>query len=238
MIQQRNHGVFFIHYYHYLVTAYDARNRTAEKIAANRDSMPAEALITIVFSALGVEAFINELAEMAQRDADMAQGYEPEPRSTEQLRDLAARLTALENTREQVQRKYQTASEILSGRPFDQGSQPFQDFHDLMQLRDALVHPRHRDTTDRAGHISSSHRVVRRLQQMGYTRTRGRQPDDIPGGMSWLNMLETTRPATWAYQAACNMVTAVGNMLPGDETTTLGIQFMKDKTAQLPTVSD
>jgi hypothetical protein len=238
MIKQRNHGVFFVHYYHYLVTAYDARNRTAEKIAANQDSMPAEALITIVFSALGIEAFINELAEMAQRDADMAQRYESELRSMGQLRELAARLTALENTHEQVQRKYQAASEVLRGRPFDQGSQPFQDFRDLMQLRDALVHPRHRDTTDRAGHISSSHPVVRRLQQMGYSRTRGRQPDDIPGGMSWLNELETTRPATWSYRAACNMVTAVGNMLPGDETTTLGIQFMKDKIAQLPTVEE
>jgi len=136
MNQQRRHGAFFVHYYHYVVTAYDARNRTAAAIAANPAAMPADALIAIVFAALGVEAFINELAEMAQRDADM---YGPGLGGTATLRDLATTLVEIEDARGPVELKYQMASKILSGRTFDQGAQPFQDFRDLMRLRDALV---------------------------------------------------------------------------------------------------
>src|SRR6266508_1432362 len=111
MNQQPRHGIFFVHYYHFLVTAYEARNRTAAAIEAMPQAVPPDALITIVFSALGVEAFINELTEMAQRDADM---YGPGFRSTDTLRDLAATLTEVENARGRVGLKYQMASKILS----------------------------------------------------------------------------------------------------------------------------
>lgn len=235
MSQQRRPGVFSVHFSHYLVTAYEARNRTKQAIDASPESMPPDALIAIVFSAFGAEAFINELAELAQRDVDHSKEV---LNDAETLRDLAAILTEIEETRGQVELKYQMASKVLSGRTFPRGKQPFQDFRDLMRLRDALAHIRQGDKTDDAGRISPRHDVVRRLQQMGRTRTRGRRPDDIPGGMSWLNELETTGAATWAYQAAYNIVTAIGNMLPGDEPGAFGILALKEITLWLPALSE
>src|SRR6476661_9062659 len=44
-----------------------------------------------------------------------------------------------------VELKYLMASRILTGSAFDWGSQPYQDFRDLMKLRNDLVHPRHRE---------------------------------------------------------------------------------------------
>jgi len=57
-----------------------------------------------------------------------------------------------------VELKYLMASRILTGSAFDWGSQPYQDFRDLMKLRNDLVHPRHReqrarDTTDEKGQV-------------------------------------------------------------------------------------
>jgi hypothetical protein len=109
MNQPPRHGVFFIHFLRLLLTAYEAWDRTAKAIKKDPHSMPSDPLIAIVFSALGAEAFINELAEMAQRDADMSQ---PGLGNTDTLRDLAATITAIDKERlpEQLQRKYLEAS--------------------------------------------------------------------------------------------------------------------------------
>jgi hypothetical protein len=195
--------------------------------------MPSDPLIAIVFSALGAEAFINELAEMAQRDADIS---EPDLGNIDTLRHLAATLTAIDNERppEQLQRKYLEASRILSGQAFRRGSPAFQEFKALIQLRDALVHPRHQDVTDRAGYISPRLPVVKNLQQRGLTRSRGSRRSGVPEGMSWLDELVTVDIAHWAYQAAVGIVRAVGDMLPSGQAATLGIQFLKNRITQLP----
>jgi hypothetical protein len=234
MRQQRHHGALAIHYFEYLMTAYGARNRAAKAIADDPASMPSDAIIAIVFSAFGVEAFINELGEMAQRDADLSPGVH----GTGTLLDLALILMEIEEASGSVELKYQMTSRVLSGRTFPKDHQPFQGFRDLMKLRDALVHVRQRDTTDPTGRISPSLKIVKQLQQSGLTRTRGRKPTDPPGGMSWLDELKTTAVATWAYQAACNIVRAVGQMITDAQITTSGIQALVDKLAQLPTVSE
>ena len=195
--------------------------------------MPSDPLIAIVFSALGAEAFINELAEIAQRDADMS---EPNTGNIDTLWDLAAALTAIDKERrsEQLERKYLEASRVLSGEAFPRGRPPFQEFMALIQLRDALVHPRHRDVTDRAGYISPGLTVVKNLQQRGLTRTRGARRSGGPGGVSWLDELVTLDIANWAYQAAVGIIRAVGDMLPSGQAATLGIQFLKNRITQLP----
>jgi hypothetical protein len=170
---------------------------------------------------------------VTHRDAD---AWGPSFGNTDSLRNLATKLMQIDNDRprDQLQAKYLEASKILSGQAFERGKAPFQEFNALVQLRDALVHPRHQDETDQAGYISPRLRVVRDLQQRGLTHTRGRRPGDIPGGMSWLNELETLDVATWAYQAAVGIVKAVGDMLPRGQTATPGIEILNDMVAQLP----
>jgi hypothetical protein len=63
-------GVFFSHWFRFLFLAAEARDE-ARKIAHDTAARPAkEALTAILFSALAVEAFINELAEAAARNPD------------------------------------------------------------------------------------------------------------------------------------------------------------------------
>ncbi len=223
-------GAFFVHCFHYLLTAYEARNRAAALIAAEPFALPPDALVAIIFSALGAEAFINEVGEMAGRDVHSGvSGVE----LFDQLDDLAATLAEIEGSKGPVELKYQITSKILSGRTFNKGVQPFQDFADLMRLRNDLVHLRHRDKTDAGGYVSPSSIVVQKLQQKGLTYTRGRNADEPSGGMSWLNEIETVGSATWAYQAARNIVFTIGEMLP-DDYRAPGIRAMKGQISNLP----
>ena len=198
MNKPRRHGAFFAHFAHLLLIAHQARNQSAEAVKDNPQSMPPDTLIAVVFSAVGAEAFINELAKVAQRDSDL---WGHSFSNTDSLRNLATKLAQIDNDRprDQLQAKYLEASKILSGQALERRRAPFQEFNELFQLRDALVHPRHQHETDQAGYISPRLRVARDLQQRGLTYTRGRRPGDIPGGMSWLNEIETLNVATWAY---------------------------------------
>jgi hypothetical protein len=65
-------GAFYVHWLELFSIATQARDKANEIQTANPDSWPPEALSAIMFSALAVEAFINELAEAAARDS-----YEP-----------------------------------------------------------------------------------------------------------------------------------------------------------------
>jgi len=48
----------------------------------------------------------------------------------------------LEESRVQVTEKFQIASVLLPGDPFDAGKQPFDSFRQLIKLRNCLVHPK------------------------------------------------------------------------------------------------
>jgi hypothetical protein len=208
-------GAFFSHWFRFLCLAAEARDE-ARKMGTGPGASPAkEALNAILFSALAVEAFINELAEAAARNPD------PLPESARQgaqaLADLAALLSEIEDARGPIGLKYQLTSKILRGETFVAGRAPFQDFADLVRLRDELVHPRHRDKTTDAGHVQPVSRIVRDLQQRGLTTTTGRRPGDVPGGISWLDEIQSGGVANWAYKAAREIIVAVLEMLPDDD---------------------
>ena len=97
-------------------------------------------------------------------------------RGLSNLTDLAATLDMTEKAQGQIDLKYQPlASKILSSKTFPRGEAPFQDFANLITLRNELVHPRHRDRTTTAGHVEPISKVIRDLQQRGLTTTRGKR---------------------------------------------------------------
>ena len=207
-------GAFFVHWFELLCAAAEARNKAEEIQTANTNAMPHEALSAILFSALATEAFINELPEAAARDTHGS--WMTGLPGVQQLRDLATTLDAIEEGQGSVELKYHMASKILAGRTLEADKTPFQQFALLVKVRNEIAHPRHRDRT-REGYIEPSSAAIRDLQQRGMTRTRGRRPGDVPGGMSWLNELECVRTAGWAYQAAREIIAAVLTMLPVDD---------------------
>jgi hypothetical protein len=201
------------HWFHYLMIAREARDRATEIMSANPDMIPSESLIAIVMSALTVEAFINELGEAADMEGIRRENMTSP--TLDMLRGLAKEIAAVEASRGSTASKYQAASQVLSGYAFPRGLLPFQDLQKLLSLRDLLVHLRPGDQVEADGNIVPRINLIRSFQQAGLTRTRDRRPGhDVPGGMSWLNEIETAAMATWAYAAACGIIRAIGRTLP------------------------
>jgi hypothetical protein len=186
-----------------------------------------EALTVILFSALAAEALINELGEAAARVANLPPNV---VQDQDVLADLANILDMTEKAQGQIDLKYQLASKILTGKTFPRGQAPFQDFANLVTLRNELVHPRHRDRTTQAGHVEPASRVVRDLQQRGLTTSKGRGPGDVPGGMSWLDEIKSSGVANWAYDSVRQIIIAVLTMLPDGGLTPL----FKSRLVEIP----
>ena len=98
---------------------------------------------------------------------------------------------------------------------------------------DELVHPRHRDETTKAGHVRPRSRVIKNLQQQGLTTTGGRAQGDTPGGISWVQEVESSGVASWAYNAAKEIIVAVLRMLPENDSLPTGMLF-RDRLDDIP----
>ncbi len=215
-----NGRVLVTQWAYYLHIAREERDETRRVMSANPQALSANSVTSIVMSALAVEAFINELAEAA----DMAQiGREwITSAALAQLKDLANALKDIEVGQGSVGLKYQIAYRMLSGSTFPRGRSPFQEFKQLVTLRNLLVHLKPGDRHSPSGHVEPRESLIRDFQQRGYTRTRGRKAGDPLGGMSWLQELQTVQMADWAYSTARSIIAAVGEALPEDPPRTAG----------------
>jgi hypothetical protein len=206
-------GGFGPHWPEFMHFAAAARDKANEIEAADPRAWPMQdALSAILFSALAAEAFINELPEAASRDAYAIRDLQLLAALV--LDDLATTLNAMEEARQEIQLKYHAARRILTGHEFPRGAAPFQDFDQLVKLRNDLVHPRHLDRTTALGYTEPASPVVRDLQQRGLTCTRGRRPGDPMGGISWLSEIYCGRTAAWAHKAARDVIAELIRALP------------------------
>ena len=89
-----------------------------------------EALISVVFAAASLEAFLNESVYLAENT-----------RSAQSIISTFAQVIGdAEDAKAQIQAKFQLANLILTGRSYDKGAPPYQDFSDLCAVRNALMH--------------------------------------------------------------------------------------------------
>jgi hypothetical protein len=204
--------VLFTNWPVYLAIARQARDEATEIMSGNPNEVPTEALVAIVMSALATEAFINELTEWADMTtANVGSGAYA---AYDLLRDLANTLTEVEANKGSTALKYQIAAKVLSESSFPRSEAPFQNFGDLLSLRNQIVHLRPGDEVGAHGQIVPRVGLIRNFQRKGLTRTRGQQPSLDTPGMSWLMEIQTASMAAWAYQAATGIIRAVGQMLP------------------------
>lgn len=91
------------------------------------------ALVSIVFSVIALESFVNEMTEHAQ---NMAVTQPAEVGVFAQMMDEA------DDDHASLDFRLRLAHWILTGRIMDKGSQPYQDFALLISLRNDLVHTR------------------------------------------------------------------------------------------------
>jgi hypothetical protein len=89
-------------------------------------------VVALILSAISLEAFLNEMVELASFSSD-----ESEP---EEIRAFAGILRDLEQQRAQIGLKVQIAHYVLKKKKLNRGESPHQDFALLMDLRNALVH--------------------------------------------------------------------------------------------------
>lgn len=144
---------------------------------------------TILFAAVTIEAFLNELAFVA----------------TGPLGDV---LGEVEDSRGSIRLKLQMATVAL-GTPIDKGSEPYQSFELLFQLRDALVHlkPKVRNLIGDGG--LQPKKLLAELHRRGLVS----DPNDSSG--KWfLELLASRALCLWAIQTARDVVEHVVRLLP------------------------
>jgi hypothetical protein len=115
----------------------------AERAVERAAEFSPDALAAIVFSALWVEAFVNELIHRVTVGRE-----DILPEAVRRLRQRAI-AADLDGRDARLDVKVQVIATGLTGSPFDIGLQPYQDFHLLTGLRNDLVH--HRPETVKRG---------------------------------------------------------------------------------------
>jgi hypothetical protein len=94
-----------------------------------------DAIIAIVFSALALEAFINEVGDFAAYPN--RENAEQDPQS---VSIIGSMLGEIEESRGSMQQKFLMAKWIFSQQEYDRANQPYLDFAILVQVRNALAH--------------------------------------------------------------------------------------------------
>jgi hypothetical protein len=195
-------GITFIHFNWLFSLACEARDRAAEFEAQSSANQPGQALVAVVMSAASAEAFINEAALTVMNDLKRDHGLLPDA-----VKAFGAVLSEAVDANTELKIKYQLAATTLTGRPFRTGEPPFQDFANLVRLRNWLVHLK-----------PVPPKVIADLEQRGMTFPRETYTSE--GGqekkaeMSPVSQVATSQVAKWACETASAMIVAVLEMFP------------------------
>jgi hypothetical protein len=166
-----------------------------------------EALIAVVFSAMTLEAFINEFGDLAAADWASAPG---DPQS---IKEMGVALKGLEERQASIQRKYRKAKRILTGQHYDQSGQPYQDFKMLIDLRNALVHIKglglYGVSSTGTDSLTQSPDVIAQLRGDVLADVSGMDPPAF-----WIEKLQCLASARWACTTAADMIDSIIAAMP------------------------
>jgi len=165
-----------------------------------------KALVAIVFSVVALEAFINEMAEMASGAMPKA---ETEP---QKIATFAEILKYVGDSRGSLEMKYNLAKWVCTGQFYEKDAKPYRDFADLIATRNALIHYKVLDKITFAEDGSASMaepKILKRLESKGILT-------DIPArlNVAWIERVGTPETARWACETAAAMVQSTIASLP------------------------
>lgn len=197
---QSNQG-FIIDSYHFYDIAKESYDKAQKGSVIHRQN---DALVAIVFAALSLEAFINELGALANKAK--ASGCEED--------FLDGLINAIDESQgsKKTRDKFMMASVALSNK-FDKGVFPYQDFADLFELRDCLVHlkPQDRMEIDEDSNwFYSGRKLIDRLRSKGIFQ----EHTQIK---SITLLVSTAKAAKWACDTVSAMVSAILDSIPNSE---------------------
>ncbi len=184
----------------------------AQRAVERSTEFSPDALAAIVFSALWVESFVNEVIHRVTAGRE-----DLLPKEVLRLRQLAI-AADLDGRDARLDIKVQVIAMTLTGSLFDAGRQPYQDFHLLTGLRNELAH--HKPETIEAVVVeheglplsipASFHSRVKSLVSRGIIAS-----PDPKVWASLVSILEQPAVANWAFGAAKQMIRAVADCFPG-----------------------
>jgi hypothetical protein len=116
-------------------TLFSIAVESAKRIAgANRAGGHKEPLVSVVFAAAALEAFLSETAYLAgEKNGNRT-------RQPAVVSAFAQVMEDAEESRAQIQSKFQLSNLVLTGKTYGKGTAPFQDFADLIAVRNLLMH--------------------------------------------------------------------------------------------------
>lgn len=168
-----------------------------------------EALTVIVFSATALEAFINELADLA---AQPLFRDPPEPCFVA----FAGLVEELEKSRASIMSKFWFGKWALTAAPYDKGAQPYQDFALLIELRNTLIHSRSLDKLDYHAGVGFVRTTEAELPAVITKLASKHVLAELPGqsAVTWTTLVTTKATARWACNAASAMALSFLEMIP------------------------
>jgi hypothetical protein len=174
---------------------------TAKRInAPRREGGKREALVSVVFAAVSLEAFLNELIELAQDFTE----YEDALPMTSAFAQLMSQLGRLP-----IVLRFNMAHWMLTGGPYDTNSQPFQALTLLFQIRNDLVHFKPDPLTEE-GESKPLHTTLEKLRSKHIL-------NDSPApesNRSWIQSVGTKAVAEWACNATSLVAADLVSKLP------------------------
>ncbi|MFN6539780.1 MAG: hypothetical protein RM021_026000 [Nostoc sp. EkiNYC01] len=190
---------FIVDSYHLYEIAKNGYFKASEGFEIHRQN---DALISIIFSALALEAFINEVLSLAK---DAKQAGETEAFLDRLIDAIYESPSKKKSTRE----KFMLVSEALNS-GFKKGENPYQNFADLFRLRDCLVHLKPEDRIEEEENSEVKYlgrKLTQRLRSKGifqsYTQLE-----------SITLLVSTAKAARWACNTASEMVNAILDKIP------------------------
>ncbi|MGA8491451.1 MAG: hypothetical protein WB711_13580 [Terriglobales bacterium] len=137
------------------------------------------------------------------------------------VRGLGQVLGAAEDSHASIESKYHLARLVVTGQVFDKGTQPFQDFALLVNLRNIVVHARPHDVIREqasSGISPAEDKIIRQLEQRGVIKSPSRPKGNWGGEKvtlitNLLDELSLQSVGQWACNSAAGIVNAVLDFL-------------------------
>jgi hypothetical protein len=170
-----------------------AVNSAASIKAPARAGGQLQALVSVVFSVVAVEAFLNEAAEMALDFSDL-------PSEPQVVSAFGECMVDAEKSRASLESKFALANWVLVGKKLDKGAQPYQDFALIVRLRNDLVHFKGNERFEQNVTAEEFHKSL--IQRFG---NKDLLAEDMEPG-SWIHAIETKAIADWSCRNAAHVI--------------------------------
>jgi hypothetical protein len=176
----------------------------------------AEAQVVIAFSAMALEAFLNEIEDLSAQDL-MAEN--------DRLRALGQILATAEASRASAIFKIELSHVLLTGKTIDRGAHPYQDLGLLFKLRNLIVHPRPESVILNPEPDESHPNIVSSLAARGII-----EPPASGAAIAWRQYVFVPTVAAWAHNVAVGTISWFVDLLPDGHLKTIVTFMIRDQS--------